>query len=48
MEQAPKAPGVAPGAEPLEWQFLQCFGERTPGEEVQEGERGARKPGAKR
>lgn len=23
--------------EPVEWQFLQCFGERTPGEEVQEG-----------
>jgi hypothetical protein len=22
---------------PVEWQFLQCFGERTPGEEVQEG-----------
>lgn len=20
-----------------EWQFLQCFGERTPGEEVQDG-----------
>lgn len=25
------------GGEPLEWQFLQCFGERTPGEEIQEG-----------
>lgn len=23
--------------EPLDWQFLQCFGERTPGEEIQEG-----------
>lgn len=27
--------------EPLDWQFLQCFGERTPGEEIQEGERRA-------
>jgi hypothetical protein len=26
------------GAPPVEWQFLQCFGERTPGEEVQEGQ----------
>jgi len=25
------------GSDPLEWQFLQCFGERTPGEEIQEG-----------
>lgn len=26
------------GADPgLDWNFLQCFGERTPGEEVQEG-----------
>jgi hypothetical protein len=25
-------------AAPVEWQFLQCFGERTPGEEVQDGE----------
>jgi hypothetical protein len=25
------------GPAPLEWHFLQCFGERTPGEEVQEG-----------
>jgi hypothetical protein len=24
--------------EPLDWQFLQCFGERTPGEEIQEGD----------
>jgi len=22
----------------LEWQFLQCFGERTPGEEIHDGE----------
>ncbi|GBF92816.1 hypothetical protein Rsub_05435 [Raphidocelis subcapitata] len=26
------------GAEPLSWSFLQCFGERTPGEEVQEAD----------
>ncbi len=26
------------GSQPLNWQFLQCFGERTPGEEIQEGE----------
>jgi len=25
------------GAQPRDWQFLQCFGERTPGEEIQEG-----------
>lgn len=25
-------------SDPLEWQFLQCFGERTPGEEIQEGQ----------
>ena len=25
-------------SEPLDWQFLQCFGERTPGEKIQEGE----------
>lgn len=31
-----KPQGLA-GAEPVDWQFLQCFGERTPGEEVQEG-----------
>lgn len=24
--------------EPLDWQFLQCFGERTPGEEIQEAD----------
>ena len=24
--------------EPLDWHFLQCFGERTPGEEIQDGE----------
>ncbi len=23
--------------EPLDWHFLQCFGERTPGEEIQDG-----------
>ncbi|CAL8469686.1 g9227 [Coccomyxa elongata] len=26
------------GAQPLDWQFLQCFGERTPGEEIQEAD----------
>ncbi|KAA6425454.1 MAG: PP2A-twin subunit [Trebouxia sp. A1-2] len=26
------------GSDPLEWQFLQCFGERTPGEEIQEAD----------
>jgi hypothetical protein len=31
-------PGAAAGAEPLEWHFSQVFGERSPGEEVQEGE----------
>lgn len=25
-------------AEPIQWQFLQCFGERTPGEEIQEAD----------
>jgi hypothetical protein len=25
------------GSEPLDWHFLQCFGERTPGEKIQEG-----------
>jgi hypothetical protein len=29
--------GCQEQAAPVEWQFLQCFGERTPGEEVQEG-----------
>lgn len=29
------APGAA--STPTEWQFLQCFGERTPGEDIQEG-----------
>lgn len=33
-------------APPLQWHFSQVFGERSPGEEVQEGERGA--PGASR
>ena len=23
--------------EQLDWHFLQCFGERTPGEEIQDG-----------
>lgn len=31
-------PGCAEAPPPEEWQFLQCFGERTPGEEVQDGE----------
>lgn len=26
------------GNEQLDWHFLQCFGERTPGEEIQDGE----------
>ncbi|KIZ01181.1 Serine/threonine protein phosphatase 2A regulatory subunit B beta isoform [Monoraphidium neglectum] len=30
--------GAAPGPGVPEWQFLQCFGERTPGEEVQEAD----------
>lgn len=43
MLQAPeKGPqGLSQGctySDPCEWSFLQCFGERTPGEEVQEGE----------
>jgi hypothetical protein len=29
--------GCSDQSSPVEWQFLQCFGERTPGEEVQEG-----------
>ena len=29
--------GIGGSSEPLEWGFLQCFGERTPGEEIQEG-----------
>lgn len=31
-------PGAAAGAEPLEWHFSQVFGERSPGEEVQEAD----------
>lgn len=31
-------PGCADQPPPVEWQFLQCFGERTPGEEVQEAD----------
>ena len=42
---APGSPGGAPaagaasshGANGLDWKFSQVFGERTPGEEVQEG-----------
>ena len=26
------------GSDSSDWQFLQCFGERTPGEDIQEGE----------
>ena len=37
-DKGPTGPGCLTGAEPVDWQFLQCFGERTPGEEVQEGE----------
>ena len=29
--------GLGGSSERLEWGFLQCFGERTPGEEIQEG-----------
>lgn len=29
--------GASASAEPLEWHFSQVFGERSPGEEVQEG-----------
>lgn len=38
------------GGEQLDWQFLQCFGERTPGEEIQEGvsNRSSNKLAAKR
>ena len=35
---APGAASCGKGQDPVEWNFLQCFGERTPGEEVQEGE----------
>lgn len=31
-------------APPLQWHFSQVFGERSPGEEVQEGERGPAGP----
>ena len=34
-------PGPAADSEPLEWHFSQVFGERSPGEEVQDGERRA-------
>ena len=35
------------GNEQLDWHFLQCFGERTPGEEIQDG-RPIRKTGSAR
>ena len=38
MEGPVPAPGGGgAGSEPLEWSFLQCFGERSPGEDIQEG-----------
>ncbi len=38
MSEAATGSTAANGSsDPLEWQFLQCFGERTPGEEIQEG-----------
>ena len=39
MSEGASGGTVATGSsDPLEWQFLQCFGERTPGEEIQEGQ----------
>ena len=39
MADRPESSSKAGSAlEPLDWHFLQCFGERTPGEEIQEGE----------
>jgi serine/threonine-protein phosphatase 2A regulatory subunit B len=32
-----EAPAAAGSSQPLEWKFAQVFGERTAGEEVQEG-----------
>ena len=32
-----EAPAVVGSSQPLEWKFAQVFGERTVGEEVQEG-----------
>jgi hypothetical protein len=32
-----------PGGRNLDWQFLQCFGERVAGEEIQDGEQTRRK-----
>lgn len=29
---------ATPAGPPMEWQFLQCFGERTPGEDIQEAD----------
>ena len=38
MGERPEATSKSGSAlEPLDWHFLQCFGERTPGEEIQEG-----------
>ena len=38
MGERPEATSKSgPALEPLDWHFLQCFGERTPGEEIQEG-----------
>ncbi len=34
------AMGADSPQEAMGWNFLQCFGERTPGEEIQEGEGG--------
>lgn len=31
------AEGTSGSSEPLQFEFLQCFGERTPGEDIQEG-----------
>ena len=39
MSEASTVSTAASGSDPLEWQFLQCFGERTPGEEIQEGQK---------
>jgi serine/threonine-protein phosphatase 2A regulatory subunit B len=36
-EEAAEAVAVAAAPVPLEWKFAQVFGERTAGEEVQEG-----------
>jgi len=37
------APAASGGpVEPWDWAFLQCFGERSPGEDIQEGARALR------